>query len=222
VLKLLTGQPGNWPERTLFFQWHRGDVPERYRAFAARGPRFKLVQATGVAQEAKWTPRYELFDIPNDPFEERDLAAERPEEVARLKTAYEAWFTDVTKRGFAPPRIVVGSEKENPVRLSRQDWRGPKASWGPGGAGHWEVRFDRPGRYRVTARSDRPFAATGGVIGGKAFDAPSDGTTAVVSGTVELAAGDGRVELTVADLDGGNRRGPTYVELEYLGSVAKK
>lgn len=222
ALKLLTGQPGNWPERTLFFQWHRGDVPERYRAFAARGPRFKLVQATGVAQEAKWTPRYELFDIPNDPFEERDLAAERPEEVARLKSAYEAWFADVTKRGFAPPRIVVGSEKENPVRLSRQDWRGPKASWGPGGAGHWEVRFDRPGRYRVTARSNRPFAATGGVIGGKAFDAPSDGTTAVVSGVVELTAGDGRVELTVADIDGGNRRGPTYVEMEYLGPVAKK
>ena len=34
----------DWPDRTLFAQWHRGDVPERYRAFAARSQRYKLVR----------------------------------------------------------------------------------------------------------------------------------------------------------------------------------
>ena len=36
-----------WPDRVLFFQWHRGDAPERYRAFAARSQDWKLVQPLG-------------------------------------------------------------------------------------------------------------------------------------------------------------------------------
>src|SRR5262249_8801198 len=39
---LLEGDGKGWPERTLFFQWHRGDRPELYRAFAARSPQWKL------------------------------------------------------------------------------------------------------------------------------------------------------------------------------------
>ena len=41
----------DWPDRTLVFQWHRGDEPEKYRAFAARGPQYKLVQSNGVAPD---------------------------------------------------------------------------------------------------------------------------------------------------------------------------
>ncbi len=128
----LTGGAGNFPDRTLFFQWHRGDEPEKFRAFAARGERYKLVQANGTGDGAKWQPKYELFDIKNDPFEEKDIAADKPEEVAKLKKEYEAWFADVTKKGFAPPRIIVGSEKENPVRLSRQDQRAAHRTREPG------------------------------------------------------------------------------------------
>ena len=43
---LLRGQPVAWPDRVLFFQWHRG-TPERYRAFAARSQDWKLVQLLG-------------------------------------------------------------------------------------------------------------------------------------------------------------------------------
>ena len=121
-LGLLQGKT-EWSGRTLFFQWHRGDEPEKYRAFAARGPQYKLVQANGTAPGPKWTPKYELFELQTDPFEEKDLAQDKPEEVAKLKKQYEAWFADVTKKGFTPPRIIIGSEKENPVRLSRQDRR---------------------------------------------------------------------------------------------------
>ena len=127
-LPLLTGKPASWADRTLYFQWHRGDVPEKYRAFAARGPRYKLVQSQGVQEKAKWTPKYELFDITADPYEQTDLAAEKPEEVTRLRTSYEAWFDDVTRRGFTPPRIVVGDKSENPTQLSRQNWRVPTAA----------------------------------------------------------------------------------------------
>jgi len=151
---LLVGSATSWPDRTLFFQWHRGDEAELYRAFAARTQRFKLVQGRGAGRSV---PReemaFELFDMERDPLELRDIAGEKPEIVEQLKKAYEDWFRDVTgERGFAPPRIGIGSPMENPTVLTRQDWRGPRASWGPRGLGHWEVQVQSSGPYDVLFR----------------------------------------------------------------------
>jgi arylsulfatase A-like enzyme len=216
-LPLLTATAGAWADRTLFFQWHRGDEPEKWRAFAARGPRYKLVQAAGVQPGKGWEPKYELFDIGNDPFEQHDQAETLPGEAAKLKKEYEAWFDDVTAKGFDPPRIVVGSEKENPVRLSRQDWRGPRAGWAAESEGYWEVTVARGGKYRLTIRSGEGFdsytygfgpeAGTGTVQGGP---------VKLVSVVVELPEGDTRVAITTRG-GGARPRGPHQVELEYLG-----
>jgi arylsulfatase A-like enzyme len=145
---LLTGARVRWPERTLFFQWHRGDVPELHRAFAVRSSRFKLVQALGAGE--KWSGKkvFELFDIENDPSESRDLSSDRPELMKKLLASYERWFDDMkSSRGFALPRIVIGATNENPVTLTRQDWRGPQANWGTNGLGHWDVEVARGGHY---------------------------------------------------------------------------
>lgn len=219
--RLLTGEPGNWPGRTLFFQWHRGEEPEKYRAFAARGPQYKLVQANGTGQDAKWKPKFELFDITADPFEEKDLAATKPDEVATLKKAYEDWFADVTKGGFAPPRIVIGSEKENPVQLSRQDWRGPNAGWTPTSEGHWEVTFDRAGRYRVT------LYAPGEISSYSLSTSKQTHGGSVIKGTerdrstfeAEFPAGETRISATVSLKE--KSRAVHHVEFEYLGSPKK-
>jgi arylsulfatase A-like enzyme len=231
-LPLLAGN-ADTPVRTLFFQWHRGDVPEKGRAFAARGLQYKLVQAAGVQEGAKFKPKLELFDVRNDPFEEKDLAAEKPEVVADLKRQYEAWFDDVTKKGFDPPRIVVGSEKENPVRLSRQDWRGPKAGWTPDSGGHWDVKIERAGVYELTIRSRTEFEKgsmsfdyTGGGEsflgrpgpGSQGGEKPS--TRTALTHQKELPAGNVRVEARVTL--NGKERGADYVELKYIGPPEKK
>jgi hypothetical protein len=223
-LGLLQGDTG-WHDRTLFVQWHRGDEPEKYRAFAARGPQYKLVQANGVQPNAKWQPKYELFDIAADPFEEKDLAAAKPEEVAKLKKQYEDWFADVTKKGFAPPRIVIGSEKENPVRLSRQDrredWNGEKEGWSENSYGHWEVKFEREGNYRVTVYSPGEFDSCDVYGCGVAYRHKF----------AETQKGKGTFELSFFSREGNlysyvsrdkKDRGAMHVELEYLGPKNKK
>ena len=150
-LPLLRGDAVPASERSLFFQWHRGDEPELYRAFAVRTPTFKLVQANGAGEAKNFKRNYELFDIANDPYEMKDLATEQPETVKKLLASYQAWFKDVSStRGYAPPVIVLGHEKDNPSTLTRQDWRGPQAGWTPKSIGHWEVNFDRPGNYAIT------------------------------------------------------------------------
>ena len=145
---VLTGKTKEWPERALFFQWHRGDTPELYRAFAVRTSRYKLVQAAGVARAA--APKYELFDILKDRAERHDLAAEEPQIRDRLLAEYERWFKDVTATTKEPPRIFVGDPHENPAILTKQDWRGPQAGWSENSVGHWDIDVRRAGTYTVT------------------------------------------------------------------------
>ncbi len=148
---LLTGDPNGWPERTLFFQWHRGDRPQPLRACAALTDRWKLVQPRGSGDKPPESTACELYDLPADPFEQHDLAADHPEIVERLTSEYEAWFEAMRgERGFAAPRITIGDEHENPVVLTRQDWRGPSAGWKPGDVGHWDIEVARPGQYDIT------------------------------------------------------------------------
>lgn len=129
-----------WPDRSLFFQWHRGDVPEPYVNCAVRTQRFKLVNGL------------ELYDLEADPAEEHDIAAQYPAVTARLRDEYEAWLRDVSStRGYAPPPIVIGDPRVNPVFLTLQDQRTGEAPAGPNG-GFWSLKVTQAGTYQATLR----------------------------------------------------------------------
>ncbi len=141
LMPLLQNKKEDWPERTLYFQWHRGDEPEPFRACAAREQRYKLVDGK------------ELYNMENDPGEQKDIAADHPDIVARLRTGYENWFRDVSStRGYAPPRIFLGTRYENPTILTRQDWRGPRAGWGDQSLGYWEIEVIEETNYSIRLR----------------------------------------------------------------------
>jgi arylsulfatase A-like enzyme len=138
---VLSGGPSPAPDRALFFQWHRGDVPQAWRDCCV------------VTQSHKLVNGKELYDLRADPAEAHDIAADRPEVVRDLRARYERWFADVSStRGYDPPRIVVGDRKENPTILTRQDWRGPRATWQPDGEGYWELDVAEDGLYDITLR----------------------------------------------------------------------
>jgi arylsulfatase A-like enzyme len=163
LLPLLKGEAGDWPDRILFAQWHRGDVPERYRAFAARSQRYKLVRPEPAQRSSLPLEKtFELYDMEADAFETRNIAQEHPDIALRLRAAYDRWFDDVSRtRGYDPPRIALGAPQENPTILTRQDWRGPNAAWTPQGAGYWETEVARAGSYAITLHfAARPEAAT--------------------------------------------------------------
>jgi len=79
---LATGLNNEWPDRTLYFQWHRGDVPVAYRNCAARSQQYKLVNGT------------ELYDLVADPGEKKDTAGDHPEIVAKMRAGYENWLKE--------------------------------------------------------------------------------------------------------------------------------
>ena len=217
LLPLLEGRPVDWPARTLYFQWHRGDVPERYRAFAARNDLYKLVQPETPA-ETNWNglPVFQLFDMANDPLEMRDVAAEHPGIVQQLRKGYETWFKDVGgTRGFDPVRIQLGTSQENPTTLTRQDWRGLRADWTPAGLGYWEVDVRKRGSYDIALR----FAAARAVAPLHLELRDVHLETAVVSGetrwvfpAVQLPEGPARLRAWLSV--GGTNVGVNFVDLK--------
>ena len=158
ILPLLKGEQVDWPARTLFFQWHRGDEPVLYRAFSARSATHKLVHPGNV--EPGTDPAdvpFELYDLRTDPMEMNDIAAEHPQIVKKLRGQYEAWLADVGRdHGYEAPRILIGTPHENPTVLTRQDWRGAAATWSPKGLGHWEIAVPEDGTFEVTCDFDLP------------------------------------------------------------------
>jgi arylsulfatase/arylsulfatase A len=157
LLPLLKGQKVNWPDRMIIIQSHRGDKPVLYHHFAARTQRWKLLNASGFGNETfEGEPKFELYDMSADPLEQHNLAQERPDVVEIMRKKYEKWFNDVGSTrpdNYAPPRIHIGTNHENPVVLTRQDWRHIKGrTWAPDSNGYWELFAATSGTYDIRLR----------------------------------------------------------------------
>ena len=187
LLGLLTGNGDgdsnavDWPDRTLYFQFHRGDEPKPLQAFAAVGQRYKLLHLSPRG-EGDWQGELnlELYDLEADPGESRNLIVEAPEVAAEMSDAYLEWFEDVSSTrpdNYAPPRIVVGTDHEPVTVLTRQNWRRITADqgWRPTSQGHW----------LLSARSDTAFDVEVRLVAGS-------------TGTLRLAIGDRTLEQDLA------------------------
>lgn len=203
---LMENPSSGWPDRTLFFQWHRGDVPQPFRACTAIGPRYKMVQAAGIQEGQSYEEKFELYDLIEDPYESNDLSEEKPDILDGMKAEYKTWFEEVSaSRGYDPPRIVLGSDQENPVVLTRQDWRGPKAGWTKESIGYWETTVHREGYYAVELMFDSDLGAETArlVLGASTLETPiPKGADRVRIEKVTLNQGDLRLEPTLQSADG--------------------
>lgn len=211
LASLLNGTATTGPERTLCFQWHRGDWPERYRSFAVRGSRFKLVGAPPMRGREE---TLQLFDLTQDPYEQKDLAGTHPETVSELKSHYERWYESVTAdRLGVLPRIVVGVETENPVVLTRQDWRGPNASWDVRGKGYWDLEIARPCRFHYRVRIPAGTKPTQGHLTLGKVSQVIKIEQGPIEGVIDVPAGASRLEIAL--VEGGVTFGPDSIELHW-------
>jgi arylsulfatase A-like enzyme len=212
IFPLMQGGKVLAKDRTIFAQWHRGDVPVLYHNFAAITERWKLLNDTNAGSEKlPGEPNFQLFDLLADPGETKNIAAEHPQIVADLKKQYEQWFADVSSTrpdNYAPPRIVIGHRGTSPVILTPQDIRagGPgRGGWDVPGA--WLLHVQRPGTYtvRFRLRGPQPQSTTARLRVGP-IDRQLEvgaGASEAVFENVTLPAGDAELSAT---LDEENRR----------------
>ena len=220
LLPLLQERDANWPDRTLFIQAHRGNQPVQYHNFMARSQRWKLVHPSGFGRHepASERPDFELYDMHRDPMETRDVSGEHPDVVERLQEEYDAWFEDVSQTrpdNYAPPRITVGTPHENPVVLTRQDWRyeGAGGGWNRNARGFWLLRVAGEGPYDVRFRLRENAAAPGTArleAGSKTYkESFEEGAEGISFRGVELPTG--AVHLEAVLEQGATSRGPHQV-----------
>lgn len=221
MLSFLEGKPVSTSERHLVIQSHRGDVPVRYHNFMIRNDRWKLVHPSGFGRESFDGPtKVQLFDLDADPFELHDQAASQPEIVKQMRAEYDRWFADVGSTrpdNYAPPRIHVGTKFENPVVLTRQDWRHTKGRpWARDSMGHWLLTASE-GIYEVRCRfSPSPDAGTASLrIHDEVFTVklPPNAQTCEFSGVDIL---DGAVRLEVMLAHGDRQRGVHQADVEKI------
>lgn len=67
-------------------------------------PHFNMLVANPPVERILSSPADpELYCIPDDPWEARDLAASQPDRLARMRLAAENWFAEVEAERRQPP-----------------------------------------------------------------------------------------------------------------------
>ncbi len=216
---ILQGELRDWPARNIVIQSHRGNQPTRLHHFAVRNPRWKLVHNSGFGKEKfEGAPKIELYDMFVDPLEMNNVASDNPEVVRSLRDAYDKWFDDVSATradNYAPPRIVIGSEHENPTTLTRQDWR-RTAGGGWGAGGHWLVTVNKPKKFTIRCQLLRkqPRESVEMRIGDHKFRIETDDTNLTCEfRDIELSKGD--YQISAIATGGGEKQSVYQVEISH-------
>ena len=198
ILGRLTGEVEALPERTLFMQHNRGNLPTRYKNGMVRKGPWKMVAPSGKPGDAA------LYNLDEDPGEKTNLAAKHPDKVAEFVQEYDAWFDDVTEElrrveGMPHP-IELDPVQKQDFRFTWQDWWGEKTGWRHTNYGAW--RMSNPGkieRFDVTIGVPRPhrgkpaslkFVWQGKTVEKKIKELPAQ----VVLENIKLAKGTGFME----------------------------
>jgi arylsulfatase A-like enzyme len=169
VVPLLIGED-KWPDRIIVTDSQRVDYPIKWRKSAVMTERWRLVNGE------------ELYDIKADPGQENNIADNHTQVVTRLRKAYEGWWADVSERFDGYCEIIIGSDKENPSKITSHDWHSDKpwnqtmVLWGEKRNSFWAVEVARDGDYEFSVRRwpeevDAPITAA--ISGGVAIDAAS-------------------------------------------------
>lgn len=106
----------------------------------------------------RWVENRELYNLADDPMQMRDVAAEHPEVVEKLKRHAEDHWSELggTAGSFVP--LVVGEDEENPVRLAAPDWanlsldRQDFLRQGNFRSAPWNLEVAKAGTYRLEFR----------------------------------------------------------------------
>jgi arylsulfatase len=127
---------------------------------ALQTTRYKLVGDTGY--EANLDD-LSLYDLNADPSESSNIMASNRNFATTLKADLDELYLDLvsSENMTNPPRIVVGSSKENPVILNRNDAGGERGIWAQEEIyGQWSVHI-LPGKYNITFKFITPVPSNG-------------------------------------------------------------
>lgn len=175
LVPLMTQDNALWPERPLFFYWARR-YPELYNNMAIHKGNYKLVGHTSFDASVN---DFQLFDIHNDPYEQKNIISDHLSLAEELKKEMDQLYFELihSENIKNPPLIEVGNENENPIILNRNDAGGDRGIWDQDDVyGKWDVKINE-GIYNLEFKFTEPVAGggyllleTGGIIHRKNYN----------------------------------------------------
>ena len=162
LLPVIKGEEPSWKDRSLFFHWQRG-MPEPYRNIAVRKGDYKLVGH----EPADANPEdFELFNIREDPFEQKNIVENNPSIALELKNDFDTYYNEVIHSSkLKPLRAVIGSPKEDPVILNRNDAKGPPGIWAQDNLyAFWDISVVKEGNYSISFIFLHPLPGKGNMV----------------------------------------------------------
>ncbi|OHB76431.1 MAG: hypothetical protein A2W31_14015 [Planctomycetes bacterium RBG_16_64_10] len=226
LVPLLRGARDDWPARTLCVHAQQPGLPfhlrpQKWYRFAVLTDRWRLVNGT------------ELYDMRADPLQQVNLAPQHTEVVARLRSTYDTWFDEVTKRSAEFCEVILGAPGHDRAWLTMINVTpadGERFAWSQQSARHafpingfWAVEIARAGTYEFELRRwprevNLPFHAVPDhdakritptrarlTIAGADVIRPVDPTTVAVTIQLRLEPGHTRLQTWLIDDDGTQR-----------------
>lgn len=160
LLPLLNSDDSDFRDRFLFWEWNRG-FPLPWQNFAVRKGDFKLVGNCGYDSPVE---EFELFNLRTDPYELDNIVNDKNETALMLKSEMENWYGEVIggEHYRNIPRIIIGTDKENPVVLNRNDAKGSTGIWTQEEIyGYWDVKIENQGIYDLKVNLIKPVEVSG-------------------------------------------------------------
>lgn len=200
-------QNGTWPDRILVTDSQRVRDPIKWRKSAVMSSGWRLINGR------------ELYAISADPGQQKDVAEQHPQIVARLQQFYEAWWAELEPTFVQDVSIALGHQQENPTRLTCHDWITTSLTpWnqamvrsgmnGAGNTGFWNVDITRAGTYEFELRRwpreiEEPITAAidagDRVPGVQAYRARPGVSLPVVSAEIEVCGQIQKLEIPQQD-----------------------
>jgi hypothetical protein len=148
IVPLLKGDAEEWVERIIITDTQREDIPVKGKQSAVMTDKWHLIRGE------------ELYDMDNDPGQTTNVAGEYPEQVEKLRIAYEKWWEDISTDFDDYCEIIINTGEENPVCLRSHDWHSTLIPpWNQGhirkgipGNGFWVVDVATAGTYEFALR----------------------------------------------------------------------
>jgi arylsulfatase B len=130
------GAQGDWPDRMLVTDSQRVRDPVKWKQTAVMSQQWRLVNGR------------ELYAIKTDPGQQQDVANDHPQQVAKMRAFYDAWWAELEPTFAQTTEIYLGHPDHPVVSLTGHDWI--QESLPPWNQQHIRLAYGLPGMGRKT------------------------------------------------------------------------
>lgn len=226
LVPLIRDANAPWPARTLHTQMHGGN------GFVKPNDPWEI--SSVLTDSWRLVEGKELYDIVADPAQRKDVAADHPDVVAKLRNKHLTWFESV-RPGMTATRTLVGDEVGRATDLTSQDWVMPRGSppWSHSHVvrrtlsnGPWWLEVATAGQYRISlsrwpAYLEKAIDSTDAKIeiAGQTLELTIDSPDRLVTAdfVVDLPAGPAELTTTLTTIDG-KTHGAYFASIERVES----